>query len=135
MRKEKEQLIVATDDHKIIMSYIRNGLHRSTFNLREAEKLEHNLKNAKLVERNKLPNDVVSLNSTVLLKDEKADKMMELTLVTPENADIRQRKISILSPIAAALLGFRKGTKVAWRLPAGLKVVSILDVRSSLQRA
>ncbi len=133
MIREKDQLIVATDDHRIIMSCIRNGLNRSTFGWREAEKLEAGLNKAKLVDKARLPEDVVCLDATVLLKDEKAGKLMELTIVTPEEADINQRKISILSPIAAALIGYRKGKKVAWRVPDGLKTVSILDVRKSLQ--
>jgi regulator of nucleoside diphosphate kinase len=135
MSKEKAQLIVAKDDHAIIMSYLRNGLNRSTFNRQEADSLEAEMKKAKLVEKIKLPEDVVCLNSTVIIKEEKADKVMELTLVTPEKADIKQKKISILSPIAAALIGFRKGMKVAWKVPAGLKTFMILDVRRPLHEA
>lgn len=133
MRQEKDQLIVTKDDHETIMGYIRNGLHQSTFTLQEAEELKVELKKAKLVEKSMLPEDVVCINSTVVVKDEKADKLMELTLVTPENADIKQRKISILSPIAAALIGFRKGKKVVWKVPAGLKTFCIIDVRKPLK--
>jgi len=135
MRNKKEQLIVAKEDYEAIISYLRNGLNRITFNRPEGEKLEAELKRAKLVEKAKLPEDVVCLNSTVVLKEEKEDKVMELTLVMPEKADITQRKISILAPIAVALIGFRKGKRVAWRVPAGLKTFCILDVRNSLQRA
>ncbi len=129
MRKETKGLIVAKDDHDIIMGYIRNGLHYSTFSRQEADGLEAELKKAKLVEKAALPDDVVCLNSTVTIKEEKGNRVMELTLVTPEHADIKQRKISILSPIAAALIGFRKGMQVAWKVPAGLKIFSILDVQ------
>jgi len=134
MRKEKETLIVAKADHEIIMSHIKHGLNKSTVSRKEAEALEAELKKAKLVEKDMLPEDVVCLNSTVTVKEEKADKVMELTLVTPEKADIKQRRISILSPIAAALIGFRKGMKVAWKVPAGLKTFRILDVRNPFQR-
>ena len=132
MYKEKEQLIVTKKDHEIIMSYIKHGLNRSTFSQKEAEALAAELKKAKLVEKAKLPDDVVCLYSTVTVKEEKADRTMEITLVTPEKADIKQRKISILSPIAAALIGFRKGMEVAWKMPAGLKTFRILDVRNSI---
>jgi len=135
MLNKKDRPIIAKEDHNIIMGYLKNGLNRIAFNKPEAEKLEAELKRAKLVEKTKLPEDVVCLNSTVILKEEKEDKLMELTLVIPEKADITHRKISILSPIAAALIGFRKGTRVAWRASAGLKTFCILDVRNSLQRA
>lgn len=132
MKNKKEQLIVAKDDHELIMSHIRHGLTHSTFTRQEAEALEAELRKATLVEKEKLPEDVVCLNSIVMVQDEKAAKVMELTLVTPEKADIKQRKISILSPIAAALIGFRKGMMVAWKVPAGMKTFRILDVRKHL---
>lgn len=133
MRKEQQQLILAKDDHQTIMGCIKQGLESSTFRWKDVEALEAELKKATLVEKELMPEDVVCINSTVVVKEEKADKVMELTLVTPGRADIKQRRISILSPVAAALIGFRKGMKVAWKVPSGLKTFRILDVRNSLQ--
>ena len=42
-----------------------------------------------------MPNDVVRLNSTVVIREEKENKVMELTVVTPEKANIKQKLISI----------------------------------------
>ena len=131
MRNNKEELILAKDDHEIIIGHLKQELNRSTFSRKEAEALAAELKKATLVEKEKLPEDVVCLNSTVTVKEEKAAKAIQITLVTPEKADIKQRKISILSPIATALIGFRKGMKVAWTMPAGPKTFRILDVRHS----
>jgi regulator of nucleoside diphosphate kinase len=133
MRKKTQPLIVTKDDHQIIMSHLKMGLDHATVTRKEAEDLETELKKATLVEKETLPEDVVRLNSTVTVKDEKANKIMEVTLVTPGKADISQRRISILSPIGAALIGFRKGMKVVWKVPAGLKTFRILDVRHMLQ--
>ena len=130
MHKQREQLLVTKDDHAVIMGHIKSGLHRSTFNHQEAEALQAELKKALIVERDQLPEDVVCLNSTVTVNDEMAKRTIEITLVTPEKADIKRNKISILSPIGTALLGFRKGAKVAWKVPAGLKTFSILDVQN-----
>jgi regulator of nucleoside diphosphate kinase len=99
MHKEKEQLIVAKDDHEIIVSHLKHGLNRSTFSRKEAEALAAELKKARLVEKEKLPEDVVCLNSTVTVKEEKGSKAMEITLVTPEKADIKQRRVSIYHPL------------------------------------
>ena len=129
MRKQQEPLIVARDDHDAIMTYIRYGRNRAAFSPADAESLESELRKAKLVDKEELPEDVVCLNATVVIQEEKAGKPMELTLVAPEKADIRQRKISFLSPIAAALIGFRKGRTVKWKVPAGLKTFRILEVR------
>ena len=53
---------------------------------------------------------------------------MELMLVTPDKADIKEKRISVMAPIGTALIGFRKGQKVKWQVPAGKKTFTILEV-------
>lgn len=130
MRNKKEPLILSKEDHNLIMNHIKFGQSHSQLTPKDTEALEAELKKATLVDKEALPQDVVCLNSTVMVKDELASKVMELTLVTPERADIRQRKISIFSPVAVALIGFRKGMEVAWKVPAGMKKLRILEVRN-----
>jgi regulator of nucleoside diphosphate kinase len=130
MEKTKSRLVLAKDDYDIIMSYIRRGLPTITFNRQDAEELEMELKKAKLVHKNELPEDIVRLNSTVTIKEEKENKIIELTVVTPEKANIKRRLISIMSPIGTALIGFRKGQQVKWKVPAGKKTFTIMDVQN-----
>jgi len=59
---------------------------------------------------------------------EDQDDLMELMLVTPDKADIKKRKISIMAPIGAALIGFRQGEKVKWSVPGGKKTFTIVEV-------
>ena len=125
-----KKLLLAKNDYNTIVSYVKKGLSAITFNRRDAEELERELKNAKLVNREDLPADVVRLNSTVVIREEKENKLLELTLVTPEKANIKQRLISIMSPIGTALIGFRKGQQVKWKVPAGKKTFTILDVQN-----
>jgi regulator of nucleoside diphosphate kinase len=49
-------------------------------------------------------------------------------LVAPDKADIKEKRISVMSPIGTALIGFRKGQKVKWQVPAGKKTFTILEV-------
>lgn len=130
MEKTKNRLVLAKDDYEIIMSYIRKGLPTITFNRQDAEELEMELKKARVVHKDELPEDIVRLNSTVTIKEEKENKIMELTVVTPERANIKQRLISIMSPIGTALIGFRKGQQVKWKVPAGKKTFTIMDVQN-----
>ena len=130
MEKTKSRLVLAKDDYDIIMSYIRRGLPTITFNRQDAEELEMELKKAKLVHKDDLPEDIVRLNSTVTIKEEKENKIIELTVVTPERANIKRRLISIMSPIGTALIGFRKGQQVKWKVPAGKKTFTIMDVQN-----
>ena len=130
MQKTKNRLVLAKEDYEIIMSYVKRGLPTITFNRRDAEELEMELKKAKLVNKDEMPQDVVRLNSTVIVKEENENKIMKLTVVIPEKANIRQRLISIMSPIGTALIGFRKGQKVKWKVPAGKKTFTIMDVQN-----
>lgn len=130
MEKKKNRLVLAKDDYEIIMSYIRKGLPTITFNRQDVEELELELKKARVVHKDELPEDIVRLNSTVTIKEEKENKIMELTVVTPERANIKQRLISIMSPIGTALIGFRKGQQVKWKVPAGKKTFTIMDVQN-----
>lgn len=128
MKTISKQLIMHKDDFQTIMTYLKQGLARNTFSRRDVEELEAELKRAKLVNKEEFPEDTVRLNSTVTIKDEKDPMLMVLTVVTPEKADIKQRRISIMSPIGTALIGFRKGEKVSWKVPAGKKTFTILEV-------
>lgn len=128
MKKKNSRLILTREDYEIMMNYIRRGLPTITFNRRDAEELETELKKAKVIAKEELPEDVVRLNSTVVIKEEKEDKVMELTVVTPDKANIKQKLISIMSPIGTALIGFRKGQQVNWKVPSGRKTFMIMDV-------
>jgi regulator of nucleoside diphosphate kinase len=114
------------------MMNLKSSNGKAMFDRHDAKELEAELKRATLVNNEDLPLDVVRLNSRVTIKEEKANTIMELMVVTPEKADIKQRKISILSPIGTALIGYKKGRKISWQVPAGKKIFTILDVRSPM---
>ena len=132
MQKSKTQLILLKDDYKLLISYL-NGLYaRTAFDRRNAEELTNELKKAKLVNKSAFPLDVVRLNSTVRIKTEGKEEIMEVMLVTPDKADIKERKISIMAPIGTALIGFKQGEKVKWQVPAGTKTFTIVEVMNRL---
>ena len=128
MQDVKEQLILVKEDYDTMMNYLRGGTVSTAFDQQNKEELEAELKRAKLVSSEDCPKDVVRLNSTVTIKEENDKKLMKLTLVTPSKADIKQRRISVLSPIGTALIGFRKGQQVEWQVPSGKKMFTIIEV-------
>jgi regulator of nucleoside diphosphate kinase len=128
MEAVKEQLILRKDDYELMVAYLKGSLDRNSFDRHNAEELEAELRKATLVGKDNFPEDVVRLNSKVKVRDEKDGKTIELTLVTPQGADIKQRKVSIMSPIGTALIGYRKGQIVQWKVPSGQKTFTILDV-------
>ena len=72
-----------------------------------------------------MPHDVVTMNSRVQLVDLDTGEAMTYTLVFPDDADLRQGKISVLAPIGTAMLGYRVGDTFEWRVPAGLRRLKI----------
>ncbi len=94
----------------------------------EVSALLKELESAKLMEPEQIPPGVVTMHSKVLLRYLDSDRTMELELVYPEEADVKQKKISIFSPIATALIGFREGDQVEWQIPSGLAKLKIEKV-------
>ncbi len=135
MKKIKNNLVIRKDDYTLLTSYLNNARMQSTFNRRDAEDLQAELKKAKLVNANDFPNDVVGLNSKVRIKSDGKNDEMELTIVTPDKANIKEKKISIMAPIGTALIGFRQGQRVKWKVPAGNKTFTILEVSNDYERS
>jgi regulator of nucleoside diphosphate kinase len=131
MQKIKKRLILTKEDFQIIMHYLKGTAGKFSFNQHEANEMEQELKKAKLISETKFPEDVVKLNSFVTIKDEDAGKIMKVTVVPPVRADIKKMMISVMSPIGTALIGYQKGEQVSWKVPAGRKTFTILDVQNS----
>ena len=128
MENQNNQLVLRKDDYEILISCLNNMYGRAAFDRQNAQELKNELKKATLVNEADFPGDVVRLNSRVKIKSEKKDKIMELMIVTPDKADIKKRKISIMAPLGTALIGFRQGQKVKWRVPSGKKTFTIMEV-------
>ena len=128
MQKINKELVLRTDDYKLLISYLNGGNVKTAFDRQNAEDLHAELKKAKLVNKGDFPPDVVRLNSTVRIKAEDKNEIMEFMLVTPDKADIKAKRISVMAPIGTALIGFRKGQQVKWQVPAGKRTFTILEV-------
>lgn len=77
------------------------------------------LENARVIDKSRLKEDTVGLLSKIGLTNVANNAHMTYTVVSPHEANLRERKISIKSPIANALLGKKAGDEVEVRVPAG----------------
>ncbi len=128
MQQSRSNLILRKDDYEIIQSCLRDSFLMHSFDRKNAEELKLELKKAKLVSTDKFPADAVGLNSKVKIRDDENNQVMEFVLVTPDKANIKERKISIMAPMGTALIGFRQGQKVKWLVPSGKKTFTIMEV-------
>jgi regulator of nucleoside diphosphate kinase len=135
MKKIKDTLVLRKDDYTLLSSYLNNMRAQSNFDRHNAEELTGELKKATLVNNDDFPPDVVGLNSKVRIKTDGKNEEMELIIVMPERANIKEKKISIMAPIGTALIGFRRGQKVKWKVPSGNKTFTILEVNNDMKEA
>ncbi len=97
------------------------------FELR-VKKMEDMLARARIIESNDLPNDAVYILSNVHLRDTRTGEEFHYLLVSPEEADFEQNKISVTSPIGKALLKKKIGEVVHIQVPAGFLEYTILGI-------
>jgi regulator of nucleoside diphosphate kinase len=91
--------------------------------------LESELARADFVEPDELPRDVVTMGSSIWFRDLETDEVEQYTLVLPSEADVLNDRISVLAPIGTALLGYRLGDVVEWRVPSGKRRMEIVKVQ------
>ena len=89
--------------------------------------LQAELARATVVASRELPDDVISMRSRVLIVLDGKEK--EFSLVYPDEANRTAGKLSILSPIGTAIIGYRAGDVINWPTPSGLKRIEIREVQ------
>jgi transcription elongation factor GreA len=90
--------------------------------------LEDKLARADVIDVTKLSGDTVKFGATVTLVDEDTDKKQVWQIVGEPEADAKQGKISITSPLARALIGKAKGAQVEVVTPGGAKAYEVKKV-------
>ena len=105
--------------------------HLKAFNLSDYNKkrLLMELETAMVVKDDELPSDTVCLDSEVEVRELESEKNFTFQIVLPGNANMQKKRVSVLAPIAIAILGYRIGSKVKWEMPNGIKTFKILQVR------
>lgn len=90
--------------------------------------LAQELDRAEIVRSSDIPADTVTMHSHVLVRDLDTGRESTYTLVFPSGADIAKGKISILAPIATALLGYREGDEIEWPTPGGRRRLNVVQL-------
>lgn len=91
-------------------------------------KLEAVVGNARIIDESAIDTSKVSILSKVKIKNLKMGATVTYTLVAEEEADLKQAKISVKSPIGKGLLGKVKGDKVDIETPGGVMTFEILEI-------
>ncbi len=90
--------------------------------------LEDKLSRAEVIDPSKLSGDTVKFGATVTLVDEDTDEEVKYQIVGELEANVREGRISIGSPIARALIGKAKGESVEVTTPKGSRSYEVMNV-------
>ena len=115
----RRNIIISTDDHERLGNLLFSGFATAFSDKPYIQSLRGELNIAKVVNPEEIPPDVVTMNSTVRLRQLRCKEIETYTLVYPEDANIAEGKLSVLAPIGTAILGYRVGDRVEWEVPSG----------------
>jgi regulator of nucleoside diphosphate kinase len=98
---------------------------------RTADFLAREVERARVVDSAEAPPTLVTMGSEVEFRDDATDKVRRVTLVYPHQADIDSNRISVLSPIGAALVGLSVGQAIEFQGPTGsTRSLTVLGVHA-----
>ena len=123
-----KKVTLTKNDYTRIYKSITDAKNSKTINSNEAEKLLSELSKAEIVPSEKIDKDVVTMNSEVKLFFENTQKEQSFKIVYPQDANLKENKISIFSPIATALIGYKIGDEIEWIVPGGMTKIKIVDL-------
>jgi regulator of nucleoside diphosphate kinase len=93
------------------------------------DSLDQEINRARIVEPGEIPPDVVTMNSRVVFRDDGSQSTQTVTLVYPGQENSVEGRISILTPVGAALLGLSEGQNISYATPDGRqKSLTLLKV-------
>jgi transcription elongation factor GreA len=92
-------------------------------------KLQDVISNARLIDESKLDNSKILIFSKVKLRNSQNDSIVTYCLVPENEANVKEGKISVNSPIAKGLLGKQIGEKVEIIVPAGKIAFEIIEIK------
>ena len=120
------KIYITEADKKRLQKLVEDAIQDDIKNKDLMKDLNLEIQRAEVVGINELPQNVITMDSKVLLLLDGYEE--EVSLVYPHEADAAQNRISVLSPIGTAILGYREGDTVEWEVPSGVTRVEVKKV-------
>lgn len=122
-----ENIVLTTGVYDLIKDHIRR---RRRATKTQEEILINELKKAKQVVRKELPENIVNVNKIVTVKKINTNEIVTVTFVGPNKVKTSKNKLSILSDLGIAIVGYKVGDIVSWPSNEGEVKYEILKVDS-----
>ncbi len=131
----KRKIILTKNDFERLEALLSSEFTQAIGPSEYLEGLAAELQRAQVVASDAVPRNVVTMNSTVKLRDCDTHELNSYTLVFPDDADIVNNMLSVLAPVGTAILGQRVGDSLRWRTPGGWRRVKVEQVLYQPERA
>lgn len=119
-------VVLSTEDHRKLTELAHAGINIAST---VADDLLYELDRASVLPPEQMPLDVVRMGSAARYRTSDGDERW-VTLVFPAEADITHSRISVMTPIGAALIGLRRGQSITWLARDGRKqILTVLEVQ------
>ncbi len=122
---KKRELYITQSDLTQLQELLEGGGAVHDRDRKDLSMLAEELKQATVVEPDAIPAKVVTMNTRLRLMDLDAHKSFEMTVVFPQYADFDTGKVSVISPVGTAVLGYAEGDTIEWSVPAGKRRLRI----------
>src|SRR5690242_9145585 len=125
-----QPIVISEPDARVL-----RGLLARAANGHDQEHLEElslELERAQVLQPEQVAPDVVTMHKLLRIVDLSNGSSQELTLVSPAEANVSARRISVLAPLGTALLGYREGDEVEWVMPGGVRRLRIESVQAAV---
>jgi transcription elongation factor GreA len=90
--------------------------------------LKGTISNARLIDESQLKTDAVQIMNKVKIKNTKTRAVMTYTIVSDSEANLKENKIAVSTPVAQGLMGKKVGEVVDIRVPSGILHFEILEI-------
>ncbi|MGV8091952.1 MAG: GreA/GreB family elongation factor [Mangrovibacterium sp.] len=124
----EDHIIITESDYTRLCNLVNAEKSSRSTELKHLSVLGAEIKRAKRIDSRKILPDFVTMNSRIEVVDLDTDKTMTLQLVYPKDANYKQGRISVLSPLGSALLGYRVGSVISFDVPKGIKRMRISGI-------
>jgi len=125
MNIRRKQIEITNSDYQRLSNLLKSDYVQAIGDKPYLTGLRSELAFARIVEPDEISSEVVTMNSKVRLVDLDTNQDEIYTLVYPDQADIARSKLSILTPIGTAILGFRVGD-VLTGLASRIRIAEII---------
>ncbi|ASO06513.1 GreA/GreB family elongation factor [Arenibacter algicola] len=128
-----KNLIIEKKEFVLLKRYMNlMGYYKDETLLKSVKKLQEELGSAQIFDEADMPKDVIRFNTKITIVSQNGWHRT-FKLVLPKDSDVKNDKVSILTPMGAAVMGYAESDSISWEFPSGEQILTIEKVEQDNQ--